>query len=88
MQAQKADGAQHDVGVRNSTVELKGILQAQRAISREIEVGRLIETLLMVAMDLVSTERGLFFLAAGESSKSRPKLRLRTAASEWLFLGH
>jgi GAF domain-containing protein len=46
-------------------IELRDIVQAQRAISREIEVGRLIETLLTVAMNLVSAERGLLFLDRG-----------------------
>jgi hypothetical protein len=52
---------------RNLMGELKDILQAHRAISREIEVGRLIETLLTIAVDLVSAERGLLFLARGSA---------------------
>ena len=51
---------------RNPAVGFKDILPAQRAISREIEAGRLIETLLTFAIDLVSAERGLIFLARGE----------------------
>jgi len=65
MQTQRTDGAQHRIPDCNLTGELKGILQAQRAISREIEVGRLIETLLMITIDLISAERGLLFLARG-----------------------
>jgi signal transduction histidine kinase len=47
-------------------VELKAIVTAQRAISREIEVCRLVETLLIVAVELVGAERGLVFLARGQ----------------------
>ena len=65
MQTRRTDDAQHDILNRNLMGELKDILQTHRAISREIEVGRLIETLLTAAMDLVSAERGLLFLARG-----------------------
>ena len=51
------------------TIELQDILEAQRVIAREIEVGRLIETVLRVAMNLVSAERGLLFLARGSELK-------------------
>lgn len=43
--------------------ELKTIVLAQRAISAQIEVNKLIETLLVVALKHVSAERGLLFLA-------------------------
>ena len=46
-------------------LELRAIVAAQRAISREIKVGRLIETLLMFTVGLVGAERGLLFLARG-----------------------
>ena len=65
MQTQRADGAQHRILDCNLAGGLRGILQAQRAISRQIEVDRLIETLLMIAIDLISAERGLLFLARG-----------------------
>jgi signal transduction histidine kinase len=65
MRTQRAEGAQQDILDRNLMGELKDILQKQRAISREIEVGRLIETLLTIAMDLESAKRGLPFLARG-----------------------
>lgn len=55
-----------DVHDRNLQVELKAILTVQRAISREIEAGRLIETLLTLAVELVGAERGLLFLARGQ----------------------
>lgn len=62
---QRGDSLQHDSPGRNPAVGFKDILPAQRAISREIEAGRLIETLLTFAIDLVSAERGLIFLAQG-----------------------
>ena len=62
---QRGDSPQHDNAARNPAVGLKDILPAQRAISREIEAGRVIETLLTFAIDLVSAERGLIFLARG-----------------------
>ena len=65
MQAERADVVARASLSRNITIELKDIVQAQRAISREIEVGRLIETLVTVAMNLVSAERGLLFLDRG-----------------------
>ena len=43
--------------------ELMTIVLAQRAISAQIEVNTLIETLLVVAVKHVSAERGLLFLA-------------------------
>ena len=61
IRVQTADGSQHHN--RHLAVDLNDILQALRAISREIEVGRLIETLLTIAIDLVNAERGLLFLA-------------------------
>lgn len=63
IRVQTADGAQQDN--RHLAVDLNDVLQSQRAISREIEVGRLIETLLTIAIDLVDAERGLLFLAHG-----------------------
>jgi hypothetical protein len=63
---QREDATQHDSHDRNLAVELKGIVTAQRALSREVEVGRLIETLLMAAVELVGAERGLLFLARGQ----------------------
>jgi signal transduction histidine kinase len=49
----------------NPATELIAIVTALRAISREIEVGRLVETLLMIAVEHVGSERGLLFLARG-----------------------
>lgn len=49
----------------NPATELIAIVTALRAISREIEVGRLIETLLMIAVEHVGSERGLLFLPRG-----------------------
>ncbi len=43
--------------------ELMTIVLAQRAISAQIEMNKLIETLLVVALKHVSAERGLLFLA-------------------------
>ena len=63
---QREDATQHDSHDRDLAVELKGIVTAQRALSREVEVGRLIETLLMAAVELVGAERGLLFLARGQ----------------------
>src|ERR1700758_2180195 len=60
------ENAQHDSTDPNLAVELNGIVTAQRAISREIEVRRIIETLLMVAVELVGAERSLLFLARGQ----------------------
>lgn len=65
MQAQKAGGAQHDIHDHALLVEFKDLLHAERAVSREIEVGGLIETLLTIAINLVSAKRGLLFLARG-----------------------
>jgi signal transduction histidine kinase len=62
---QREDATQHDSHDRNLAVELKGIVTAQMALSREVEVGRLVETLLMAAVELVGAERGLLFLARG-----------------------
>jgi hypothetical protein len=63
---QREDAARHDTHDRNLTVELEAILKAQRAISREVEAGGLIETLLMIAVELVGAQRGLVFLARGQ----------------------
>src|ERR1700756_1735329 len=63
------ENAQHDSTDPNLAVELNGIVTAQRAISREIEVRRIIETLLMVAVELVGAERALLFLALGHEHK-------------------
>jgi signal transduction histidine kinase len=49
----------------NPANELIAIVTALRAISREVEVGRIVETLLMVALEHVGSERGLLFLARG-----------------------
>ena len=65
MAVKGADSAQHDAPAAIRRSSFKDILPAQRAISREIEAGRLIETLLTFAIDLVSAERGLIFLARG-----------------------
>jgi signal transduction histidine kinase len=64
---QREDATQHDSHDRNLAVELKGIVAAQRAISGEVDVGRLIETLLIVAVEHVGAERGLLFLARGSA---------------------
>jgi signal transduction histidine kinase len=64
---QRENATRHDNHDRDLAVELKRIVTAQRAISREIEVGRLIETLLMAAVELVGAERGLLFLARGQA---------------------
>jgi len=65
----------HDSHNRNRAVEMEAIVTAQRAISREIEIGRLIETLLMEAVNLGVAERGLLFLAHG------PKLEIEAEAT-------
>jgi signal transduction histidine kinase len=54
-------------GCANLATELINIVTAQRAISSEIEIGRLIETLLIVAVEHVGAERGLLFLARGRA---------------------
>ena len=63
--AQENDRARHDIAGRHLAVELKDILPAQRAISREFEVSKLIETLLTIAIDLLNAQRGLLFLVRG-----------------------
>jgi len=54
-------------GCTNLASELMTIVTAQRAISSEVEVGRLIETLLILAVEHVGAERGLLFLARGSA---------------------
>jgi signal transduction histidine kinase len=49
----------------NLATELIAIVTAIRAISREIEIDRLVETLLMVAVEHVGSQRGLLFLVRG-----------------------
>jgi GAF domain-containing protein len=56
----------HD-GCANLAAELMTIVMAQRAISGEIEVGRLVETLLVIAVEHVGAERGLVFLVRGRT---------------------
>jgi GAF domain-containing protein len=56
----------HD-GCSNLAAELMTIITAQRAISGEIEVSRLVETMLVVAVEHVSAERGLLFLVRGRT---------------------
>ena len=63
---QAEDATQHDSHDRNLAVELRALVMALRTISREIEVGRLIETLLTLTVELVAAERGLLFLARGQ----------------------
>jgi transcriptional regulator with GAF, ATPase, and Fis domain len=66
---QAEDATQHDSHYRNLAVELRALVMALRTISREIEVGRLIEALLMVAVEQVGSERGLLFLARGRETE-------------------
>jgi GAF domain-containing protein len=61
------DAAQHD---RNDwrealETELNTVITMQRAISRETEISRLVEALLVVAVEHVGAKRGLLFLTHG-----------------------
>jgi signal transduction histidine kinase len=68
IRTRKEDDTEHVCGDRypNLASELITIVTALRAISREVEVGRIVETLLMVAVEHVGSQRGLLFLARGQ----------------------
>ena len=52
-------------GYANLATDLMAIVTAQRAISGEIEIRRLVEMLLIITMKHVGAERGLLFLVCG-----------------------
>ena len=66
------EDAQHDSHDRDLAVELKRIVTAQRALSHEIEVGRrLIETLLMAAVELSARSGGSSFSSPRAKARNR-----------------
>src|ERR1700730_4872773 len=67
IRTRKEDDTEHVCydGYPNLATELIAIVTAIRAISREIEIDRLVETLLMVAVEHVGSQRGLLFLVRG-----------------------
>jgi GAF domain-containing protein len=82
---QRENAAQHDIRYCTPAVELKSIVAAQRAISREIEVSGLVETLLFVATELFGSERGLVFLAREQGYEIEAEATALSSGTRVLF---
>jgi hypothetical protein len=69
------------IGALVEHLDLATVIKVSQAVSREIDLGKLIETLMMIAVEHAGAERGLLFLPTNTSTGSRLRLRRMTIAS-------
>src|SRR5262249_52622119 len=58
------------IGTSIEQLDLATVVKAMQAVSREIELGKLIETLMAIAVRCAGAERGLLFLSHGQECRT------------------
>jgi PAS domain S-box-containing protein len=58
------------IGASIEQLDLATVVKAMQAVSREIELGKLIETLMVIAVQCAGAERGLLFLTHGQEYRT------------------
>jgi PAS domain S-box-containing protein len=66
LEEQASLGPTTTMGAPIEQLDLRTVVKALQAVSREIDLGKLIETLMIIAVEYAGAERGLLFLPRGQ----------------------
>jgi PAS domain S-box-containing protein len=66
LEEQASLGSTTTMGAPIEQLDLVTVVKALQAVSREIDLGKLIETLMIIAVEYAGAERGLLFLSRGQ----------------------